>query len=561
MDKVTNNSIAKLAQLHQSGEHEKAFLGYQALLSQQPNSPELHHIIGIYFAQSGQTEKAHQHFKNAIDLDPDNFRYQEALATLHSSAGQPKKAIALLEKIVRNHPDYHTAKLNLASCLIKIQAHDKAQTILSELLTKNLSIANIHYHQALIDMHNQNVSNAIAQLELTLKLEPNHLPAMKQLAKAYHQNEQHQAAKLLYESGTAADPNDFEFKHLGAANLLALDEHEPALIWLLEVYAQSPDLEDLNHNLGAVYLTQGQFKSALHHWLREHHQKPTTETFYNVGMTYQYLNRLEDARTYLQETLKRDPKHLGAMVNLGANALQCFDHPLAISYYQSALTIKPNDKSILHVLNALQGNETDQKAPAEYVENLFDQYANHYDDHLEKVLHYQVPELITRLINEYGPKAPGKILDAGCGTGLMAKKLQPFATRLVGIDLSNKMLEKAAKTKAYDRLEHTEITSMRDETFDIIILADVMPYIGNPEPILKWASEILNPGGLICLSFEIGNSEKTWQLSTTARYQHHPEKLQEIAINLGFQVKEMLACNLRKQLGEPLKGGILALTN
>ena len=44
---------------------------------------------------------------------------------------------------------------------------------------------------------------------------------------------------------------------------------------------------------------------------------------------------------------------------------------------------------------------------------------------------------------EGAPRGELEIVDAGCGTGLLAPHLRPYARRLVGVDLSPKMLEKA----------------------------------------------------------------------------------------------------------------------
>ena len=164
-----------------------------------------------------------------------------------------------------------------------------------------------------------------------------------------------------------------------------------------------------------------------------------------IGVTYQYLGRLEDAKTFFTRVLEHDGKHLGALINLGANALQNYNSQEAISYYQSALKIKPGDLSIIHVLKALQGQQESDSAPEVYIKNLFDQYAGHYDSHLLKMLNYQVPKHIPRLINEYGPQSKGTIIDCGCGTGLMGEWLKPFANELIGIDLSEKMTREAKR--------------------------------------------------------------------------------------------------------------------
>jgi predicted TPR repeat methyltransferase/lipoprotein NlpI len=558
MDKLAQQTLMKLIEKHQAGDYESAFLGYQDLLSQHPDSHEIHHILGIYHAQSNQHELAHHHLQTAHTLKPNDIRIEQALATLEKQMGHLKTSIKRLKKITQSHPEQIIAHINLASGLIKNNEHSKADEILNQLLIDDPKIANIYYHKSLIDLHHENNEEALVWLEKTLSLEPEHLLAIKQIAKTLHLLGKNDLAKPYYKTALDQDPNDAELKHCAGVNLLALDDQEAALLYLLEAYALDPKLEDINHNLAAVYLTQGQFKNAVHHWLREHHKSPTTDTFYNIGVSYQYLNRLEDARNYLQEALKRDPSHLGALINLGANALQCFDHPLAINYYQRALTLSPNDQSIIHVLNALQGKQQHQ-TPTEYTQGLFDQYANHYDEHLTKVLNYQVPTLMLRMINEHTRREKLKILDAGCGTGLMGEVLQPFASHLVGVDLSAKMIDKAREKDIYNKLIQGNITDVQEASFDAIILADVMPYIGDPNELFHWAASQLTANGLLCLSFE-DSEEPKWHLQKTARFCHNSDDISDLLVKNHFEIQEILPCKLRKQLGKSLSGKIIAAT-
>ncbi|WP_163597484.1 class I SAM-dependent DNA methyltransferase, partial [Klebsiella pneumoniae] len=66
-------------------------------------------------------------------------------------------------------------------------------------------------------------------------------------------------------------------------------------------------------------------------------------------------------------------------------------------------------------------------------------------------LDYRAPELVAEAVaasQEAGTTGLA-ILDAGCGTGLCGPSLRPFADRLIGIDLSRKMLERAAARGCY----------------------------------------------------------------------------------------------------------------
>jgi predicted TPR repeat methyltransferase len=91
------------------------------------------------------------------------------------------------------------------------------------------------------------------------------------------------------------------------------------------------------------------------------------------------------------------------------------------------------------------------------------------------------------------------VLDLGCGTGLGSQFYRPFAKKLIGVDVSLKMLEKAAEKKIYDRLEAFDI--LQDwkfpQKFDLIYSPDIFVYFGNLDPVIRSASSYLSYGGVI----------------------------------------------------------------
>ena len=63
------------------------------------------------------------------------------------------------------------------------------------------------------------------------------------------------------------------------------------------------------------------------------------------------------------------------------------------------------------------------------------------------------------------------ILDVGCGTGLCGALLSPYARRLVGVDLSDRMLDQARERNIYDELVKGELTAYLDgcrDAYDVI---------------------------------------------------------------------------------------------
>mgnify|MGYP002826846180 CR=1 FL=1 len=123
----------------------------------------------------------------------------------------------------------------------------------------------------------------------------------------------------------------------------------------------------------------------------------------------------------------------------------------AVEAYRKAVLIKPDYGSAKHMLNSISGT-TPKTAPRDYIEGLFDGYANKFEASLVSNLEYKIPKLITDLlVKTNDQRSLGSILDLGCGTGLLGSEIKNYCSNLEGIDLSNKMLESAKQKNIYNK--------------------------------------------------------------------------------------------------------------
>lgn len=108
----------------------------------------------------------------------------------------------------------------------------------------------------------------------------------------------------------------------------------------------------------------------------------------------------------------------------------------------------------------------------------------------------------------YLNKAPGEVsvLDAGCGTGLAGEELRKRGFRHVdGFDLSNEMVDIAAKTGVYGRLAggidlNEDHENPLEQQYDIIVCAGVFT-LGHVEPrALTRMARYLKTDGLMVIS-------------------------------------------------------------
>ena len=112
---------------------------------------------------------------------------------------------------------------------------------------------------------------------------------------------------------------------------------------------------------------------------------------------------------------------------------------------------------------------------------------------------------IPQLFELIGDVTNLSILDLGCGTGGHDRKLiEMGAKKVVGIDLSNNMINEAIKNTNSNKIEYkvmsmTDIDKL-DEKFDLVVSSLAIHYIEDYDGLCKKVYNILNDGGRFVFS-------------------------------------------------------------
>ncbi|WP_265516399.1 methyltransferase domain-containing protein [Nitratireductor luteus] len=268
------------------------------------------------------------------------------------------------------------------------------------------------------------------------------------------------------------------------------------------------------------------------------------------------------AAELMAEAVALVPGWVAGHYRLGEMRAEADDMAGAHDAWRACLRLDPADRlgaSLkLELHGALSGLDT---APSAFVETLFDQYAETFDEALVEKLAYRVPELLEQAVLAVvtGPMQFAHVVDLGCGTGLMGERLRRSASFIEGFDLSAEMLRKAEAKGLYDRLGQADLqtlSSLPRET-DLVTAADVFMYLGALDRVIDMVAAHLSPGALFAFSVEKHDGPGDLQLRPSRRYAHAPAYIARVIATAGFDLVSEETAVIRMDRGEPIEGLIV----
>jgi ubiquinone/menaquinone biosynthesis C-methylase UbiE len=129
----------------------------------------------------------------------------------------------------------------------------------------------------------------------------------------------------------------------------------------------------------------------------------------------------------------------------------------------------------------------------------YDEFAARYEDARHEGYHALIDRLEVDLVRRYGEGK--RVLEAGCGTGLLLDKVSRFAGAAVGIDLSPGMLHKAHERGL--RVANASITELpfADGSFDVAYSFKVLAHVEAIDKALAEMARVVVPGGYVLAEF------------------------------------------------------------
>ena len=473
-----------------------------------------------------------------------------------------------MKKLSRNDPCACGSGKKYKQCCLAVDAAAQAQADKQKQVTQDQIGA---WLEQGMDLHRSGQIEAARKIyQQILILQPGHADTLHLFGVTAQQLGDYAGAVEFIQRSLQANPQNFyALNNLGSA-LRESAQLEQALACFQQACKLKPDYAEAYSNTGNVYKDMGKLDEAISAYHRASRLNAAlAEPWNNLALIYQKRQEIELAVQCAERAAALQPNLAEVHNNLGNIYKDAGRLDDALHSYQRALALDPQLGNALHFVHVLSGQASAQ-APVNYVSKVFDDYAERFDQHLQDVLEYQIPVVMGKQLRQLriADTNAWRILDLGCGTGLVAKELAPLAASLVGVDLSEKMLLKAQGRQIYHRLIKSDLLSMTQQeasaSYELVTAADVFVYMGQLDKLISDISRLLVADGLFAFSVEadardlpLGQDNPGYALRNSDRYAHQLPYLDKLASEHGFTSLQCLPQTIRKENLQAIAGYLL----
>ena len=416
-----------------------------------------------------------------------------------------------------------------------------------------------------------------------------------------HQKGRFKVAADAYNDVLRAEPEHADALHFLGLLLHQVGDTNRGIVAVRKSLSIENNNAAAHCNLGSMLLSQEKPGEAAESYKAALAIDPLhAETYRNFGVLLRRIGELPDAIKTLEQAAELDGNNTEVWHNLGISYLQsedlqkaadaferCVEQGLnpqlnavwharmlcamgrddaALRHLERHLRKNPDDPVARHHVAALRG-ESGDKVPEDYVREHFDAFARSFDDALG-ALQYRAPEFVAKQVAAWRADRPpvAYAVDLGCGTGLCGPLIAGHCEKLVGVDLSPRMLMKAANVGAYHELHEEELvrflSGLPDGQVGLAISADTLNYIGDLAPLMAELARALAPGAVLVATFEEGGEEMPesgYVLQNHGRYSHSPDYLQGVIAGAGLEIVDRREATLRREARKDVPGLILTI--
>ena len=495
----------------------------------------LEHQASLLFGEK-EYAKALEIYQLLLRDNPKNEKYAISCGNCFDALGDKEAAVAYYLEAYRTNHNSEAAALNLSTTYYELKDFDHAREYAHKVL--NLNKKNIAAWQNLANIAfcNTEYEEALQYYQKMYDLNNNSYIAMINLANTYYYLGKYVMALDFAKRSMTRHPSSTTAYILAGNSLNSMGKYEKAIDMYLRAFElDNTNLEMLN-SLSDAYRSNNDWENC-------------------ILFAWRYIKNLAQPTN-------------AAHLNFGYLLYECYSEKstdLAKKYAQKWLKFFPDNKITQHLGLALTNGKAMQNSDADFIRETFNSFAPEFETTLTD-LEYQAPKLIMEALEKNLKKSIFKkyhIPDLGCGTGLCGQAIKPFASSrgLIGVDLSDKMLEIAEQKEVYAQLICDDICHYMENSeyfFHIMTAADVLTYFGDLTKVFVRIWRSLTPDGLFVFTFSENDfNNEDFFMAPSGRFVHSYSYVEKVLKSVGFKIISAEKHILRNEAEIPVYGYVI----
>lgn len=478
--------------------------------------------------RAGDLEAATEAMSRVVAAAPQVAAYQNDLGVVYAARREPHRAEISYRQAIALSPQFAAPYLNLGNALRDQGRWTEAAEAYRQAATLDPSFPDAHHALGTALRAVGRLDEAVQSYQRALTLRPR--------SPQVH--------------------ND-----LGGA-MIRLGRTDEAIRCFQTAIELDPNYPHPYRNLGPLLLQLGRAREAAEVLARLVHLDPASaKARYELGTALARSDRPADAVEQLRQAVALDANLGSAWCNLGLALEDLGKMQESAAALAEARRLMPQSAAVAFHYAAIGAGDPPTQCPPEYLLELFDDYANRFDEHLFNRLAYRGPQLLFDAVGALEHPPLMDIADLGCGTGAAGPLFRSMAKKLVAVDVSPRMLDKARERGAYDELVRAPIADFlrsRPAEFGLLLAADVFIYIGDLREVFEAAAGSLRAGGLFAFTIETIDSGD-YLLRPTRRYAQSLGYIQRLAGDFGFKSVSICPAVIRAGEGPAVQGAVVVL--
>ncbi len=319
--------------------------------------------------QQGKLEEAEKYYRGILEKQPGHVTALVGLAQVAEARKEYDQMVDYLQRALDRHPDAIRPATSLVRYFLSTGEAMKALSIARELAGHHEQNPAVYQLLGQAQLAADQPASAAATFRRLTSLRPANPMAWHLLALALEKNGDESKALEAWNEALRLQENFIPAATNRVRLLVKQKRYDEALKGAKKIQDRNPDLAAGYYLEGEIHLAKGQFRQALESYRKSHRIMPSRAAVQRLYQLYRQTGQPGKGRAILESWLEQSPNDVAGLMMLAMDYQATKENKKAVSTYEKALSLQPENVVILNNLAWLYQETGDSRA-LETVERL-----------------------------------------------------------------------------------------------------------------------------------------------------------------------------------------------